>query len=175
MKNFRKLLATTMALLMIMSFVPGFAATVPSADGITLSRTSSYITVGMTVQLTADASVTWSTSNNAVATVSESGLVTAVSVGKADITATTEDGKTAVCKVDVYDIEIRNHVSTPTPDLNGGQFLTDLFDAEKFKVMLTFDDTAEDVTGNVNASGSVTCGDVGGDIDASGSVRCTRK
>lgn len=31
------------------------------------------------------------------------------------------------------------------------------------------------VTGNVNASGSVTCGDVGGDIDASGSVRCTRK
>lgn len=152
MKNFRKLLATTMALLMIMSFVPGFAATVPSADGITLSRTSSYITVGMTVQLTADASVTWSTSNNAVATVSESGLVTAVSVGKADITATTEDGKTAVCKVDVYDIEIRNHVSTPTPDLNGGQFLTDLFDAEKFKVMLTFDDTAEDVTGNVNTT-----------------------
>jgi hypothetical protein len=31
------------------------------------------------------------------------------------------------------------------------------------------------VTGSVDASGSVTCGDVGGDIDASGSVRCTRK
>ena len=31
------------------------------------------------------------------------------------------------------------------------------------------------VTGNIDASGSVTCGDVGGDIDASGSVRCTRR
>ena len=31
------------------------------------------------------------------------------------------------------------------------------------------------VTGDVDASGSVTCGDVGGDIDASGSVRCTRR
>jgi hypothetical protein len=31
------------------------------------------------------------------------------------------------------------------------------------------------VTGNVDASGSVTCGDVGGNIDASGSVRCIRK
>lgn len=30
------------------------------------------------------------------------------------------------------------------------------------------------VTGNVHASGSVTCSDVGGDIAASGSVRCTR-
>lgn len=31
------------------------------------------------------------------------------------------------------------------------------------------------VTGNIDASESVTCGDVGGDIDASGSVRHTRR
>jgi hypothetical protein len=31
------------------------------------------------------------------------------------------------------------------------------------------------VTGNIDASGSVTCGDVSGDIDAHGSVRCIRR
>ena len=31
------------------------------------------------------------------------------------------------------------------------------------------------VTGSIDASGSVTCGDVGGNIDACGSVRCLRK
>ena len=31
------------------------------------------------------------------------------------------------------------------------------------------------VTGNIDASESVTCGDVDGDIDASGNVRCTRR
>ena len=152
MKKQRKVLAICLALLMVMSFVPAFAATLPSADGITLSRTSSYITVGMTVQLTADAEVSWSTSNGEVATVSESGLVTAVNVGNADITATTADGKTAVCKVYVSELEIRNHQTTPTPDLNGGSFLTDLFGEENFKVMLTFDDNATDVTGNVNTT-----------------------
>ena len=152
MKMLKKFMAIMLALLMMLSVVPAFAETIPSADGITLSRTSSYITVGMTVQLTAAVSVNWTSSNNAVATVSETGLVTAVAVGNADITATTADGKTAVCKVYVSEIEIRNHTTTPTPALDGGEFLTDLFDKEKFKVMLTFDDNATDVTGNVTTT-----------------------
>lgn len=46
--------------------------------------------------------VTWKSDNESVATVSRSGMVTPVSNGTADITATTEDGgKTATCKVTV--------------------------------------------------------------------------
>ena len=46
--------------------------------------------------------VLWSSSNPAVASVSEKGVVTAVSKGSADITARTQDGNfTAVCKVTV--------------------------------------------------------------------------
>ena len=48
-----------------------------------------------------DKSVTWASSNEAVATVAE-GLVTAVAVGQANITATTVDGSfTATCAVEV--------------------------------------------------------------------------
>jgi uncharacterized protein YjdB len=48
--------------------------------------------------------VSWSSSNNTVATVTD-GLVTAVSAGSAEITVTTADGgKTATCTVRVYNI-----------------------------------------------------------------------
>ena len=48
--------------------------------------------------------VTWSSNNEAVATVDNNGKVTAVSAGTATITVTTEDGqKTAACKVTVTD------------------------------------------------------------------------
>lgn len=51
--------------------------------------------------------VTWSSDNEAVATVSEDGFVTAVAPGTADITVTTEDGGfTAVAKVTVEASEI---------------------------------------------------------------------
>ncbi len=49
-----------------------------------------------------DKSVTWSSSNNSVATVSNTGLVTAVAAGSATITVTTNSGsKTATCGVTV--------------------------------------------------------------------------
>ena len=146
----KKSMAIILALLMILSVVPVFAETLPSADGITLSRTSAYLTAGTTIQLTADEAVTWSTSSSAVATVSASGLVTAVATGTADITATTTDGKSAVCKVIVYEVDVRNHAATATPDINGGKFLTDLFGEENFEMMLTFDDNATDTTGNIH-------------------------
>lgn len=58
---------------------------------------------------------TWSSDNEAVATVSQQGLVTAVSTGTATITATTEDGgKTAICRVTVY-TPIERLMVTPTP------------------------------------------------------------
>ena len=50
-----------------------------------------------------DTSLTWTSSNTAVATVSQSGVVAAVGVGTADITATSNDGTniSATCKISV--------------------------------------------------------------------------
>ena len=79
---------------------------------ITLDTTSEVLTaMGQTIQLTptvlpdnaTDKTVTWSSSNPAVATVSDTGLVTAVGDGTATITATAADGSgvTATCEVTV--------------------------------------------------------------------------
>ena len=55
-------------------------------------------------------SVTWSSSNTSVATVSSNGLVTAVSPGTTTITVRTEDGKkTAICKVTVVSTDQTSH------------------------------------------------------------------
>ncbi|MCI9506641.1 MAG: hypothetical protein HFF62_08605, partial [Oscillospiraceae bacterium] len=77
---------------------------------VSLNKTSMTLTVGGSERLTAtvapdnatNKAVTWASSNTAVVTVDASGNVTAVSVGKATITATTVDGgKTASCTVTV--------------------------------------------------------------------------
>ena len=65
------------------------------ATGISLSKSNTSITVGETEQLTVtftpsdatDKSLTWTTSDSSVATVSSTGLVTAISEGTATITA----------------------------------------------------------------------------------------
>ena len=78
--------------------------------GVTLDQNSLSLEEGDTQQLTAtvapsnatDQSVSWSSNNTSVATVSSSGLVTAVSAGSATITVTTTDGgKTDTCAVTV--------------------------------------------------------------------------
>lgn len=85
------------------------AATVP-VTGVSLNTTSLSLTEGETQTLTAtvspsnatDKSVTWSSNNTSVATVSSTGVVTAKSAGSAIITVTTKDGsKTATCSVTV--------------------------------------------------------------------------
>ena len=80
-------------------------------QGISLNHDAKTFTkAGETLQLTAtiypdsatNKTVTWKSSDKTVATVDESGLVTAVGNGTANITATTEDGNyTATCKVTV--------------------------------------------------------------------------
>ena len=76
----------------------------PNADAkISLNRSSASVQVGSSVTLTATATpsgtVTWTTSNNGVATVSN-GVVRGVSKGSATIT-TTANGKSATCSVTV--------------------------------------------------------------------------
>ena len=87
-----------------------FESAVVAVNSITLSQTEAAMTVGgETLTLTptvlpaeaTDKSVTWSSSNEAVATVTD-GVVTAVAAGTATITVTTTDGaKTATCAVTV--------------------------------------------------------------------------
>lgn len=68
-------------------------------EGITLDKTEGILNVGNTVTITAtvapeeatNPAVTWSSSDESVATVDETGEVTAVAVGNATITATSED------------------------------------------------------------------------------------
>jgi len=81
-----------------------------AVTGVTISPETLSITDATNAQLTAtvspadapDKTVTWSSSNTDVATVSETGLVTGVAVGNATITVTTTSGsKTATCSVTV--------------------------------------------------------------------------
>ena len=89
--------------------ITGETAGPVAVTGVSLNSNSETLEVNQTVQLTATVSpsdadnqnVTWSSSNNSVATVTD-GLVTAIGAGTATITVTTEDGnKTATCTVNV--------------------------------------------------------------------------
>ena len=88
------------------------ALTVTGAQpaGVTLSINDMTLVKGATHTLTAtvspagiDDSIAWSSSNAAVASVTQKGLITALKSGKAVITAKTANGKTATCKVVVND------------------------------------------------------------------------
>lgn len=79
-----------------------------AVTSVTLSKTEADMIVGSTLQLTAtvnpsnasDKHVTWTSSNAAVASVTPTGLVTAISAGNANITASC-GGKSATCKISV--------------------------------------------------------------------------
>ena len=102
------------------------SATVP-VTGVTLSETALSLFTGESANLTAtvepgnatNKNVTWSSDNEAVATVDNSGKVTAVGAGEANITVTTEDGNyTATCQVTVT--QSTYSISADTESLNFG-------------------------------------------------------
>lgn len=81
-----------------------------AVTGIKLDKTQTTMTVGETGTLVAtitpenatNKNISWTTSDENVATVSDTGIITAISEGTATITAITEDGnKTASCTVNV--------------------------------------------------------------------------
>lgn len=99
-----------------------------SVIGVSLSKSSLNIEVGTTYSLHAtvtpnnatEQSVSWSSNNTSVATVDQSGKVTAVKAGTATITVTTEDGgKTATC---VVTVETKSNVENPE---EGGEWSWD--------------------------------------------------
>lgn len=89
--------------------------TLVPVTGVTLDTTTSSLSIDGTVLLTAiiqpinatSTGVTWSSNNESVATVNDTGLVTGHAVGTAIITVTTIDGGyTASCTVQVYNSTI---------------------------------------------------------------------
>ena len=88
------------------------------AESISLNNTEIYLKVAEAASLeasvlpesAANQTISWSTSDQAVATVNDKGLVTAVSVGEVTITATTTDGSdlSASCKVIVKSTSLKS-------------------------------------------------------------------
>ena len=96
-----------------------YAATPKPVTSVTLNQNTAELTMGDKLALTAtvlpvratDKSVTWTSSDEAVATVSTNGTVTANAIGTATITVTTTDGSlSAACTVTVnsktYDVTL---------------------------------------------------------------------
>ena len=95
-----------------------------AAESVTLDKSSLELVVDNTATLTAtvapnnatDKTVTWTSSDDTVATV-ENGVVTGVKAGTATITATTSNGKTATCTVTVkseYDALMKAYENAST-------------------------------------------------------------
>lgn len=112
-------------------------------SGITLNETTAEMIVGEKQNLTAtitpdnatDKSVTWSSTNEAVAVVDESGQVTAVGSGTCQIKATANDGsgKTASCLVTV---EKNNKLTvTDMTQCSGGQGVLNVLLSDEETVM----------------------------------------
>lgn len=92
--------------------VPAFKTNPIKVTGVTLDKSQISLKVGETVTLQAtvspstatDKEVTFTSSDNKIATVDEKGVVTAISAGNTDITVTTSDGaKTAVASITIIE------------------------------------------------------------------------
>lgn len=102
-----------------------------SVTGVTLNKSELSLYTGQSETLTAavapdnatNKTVTWSSDNEAVATVDNSGKITAVTAGEANITVKTEDGNhSADCKVTVT--QSAYSISADTTALNFGSVYT---------------------------------------------------
>jgi len=85
-----------------------FVIVTQAADSVELNKTAVNVGVGQQYALKATVSpsdapqeVVWSTSDRKLAVVDENGVITAKKAGTVTITATTSNGKTATCKVNV--------------------------------------------------------------------------
>lgn len=97
----------------------------PAVGSVELTPSTFNLAVGQTSQLTAavraangsaltDRTVTWTSGDAAIATVGESGLVTAMAPGEVQVTATSE-GKTGSAAVTVSDESVATVEVTPSP------------------------------------------------------------
>ena len=94
-----------------------------AVEGITLDKTEGILNVGNTVTITAtvapevatNPAVTWSSSDESVATVDETGKITAVATGNATITATSEDDSSVSAN---YELTVQQKKAAATTTKN---------------------------------------------------------
>jgi Bacterial surface proteins containing Ig-like domains len=89
----------------------------PQTETLKLNESEISVAVDATFQLTANLDVTWASSNEAIATVAN-GLVKGIAAGEANITATSQDGQKAICKVTVTG----GQITPPTPSSPYAEF-----------------------------------------------------
>jgi len=98
-------------------------AKIIAVESVELNKTAATIKTGASETLIAtvkpenanDKSVTWTTSDDKIATVDQSGKVSAIKAGSATITVTTKDGaKKSTCKVTVEDIALTGISLSPS-------------------------------------------------------------
>ena len=152
---------------------------------VTLNKASAAMKKGEKLQLsatvlprtTADKSVSWASSDNAVATVDSKGVVTAVSAGGAQITATAANGISAYCVITVTDsgsaeppakekIETKASLTAGkiAAEKRKSYFTLSLSEATRIaNVQLTFEAPTDDVkiTGE---NGFTVIGDISGEV-----------
>lgn len=95
-------------------------------NGIKLDNTAASLTIGSTIQLNAtvtpddanDKSLTWTTSNSSVASVSQTGLVKGITSGTATITATSNDGTNIAARCTVTVSQPVKSISLSNSSLN---------------------------------------------------------
>ena len=112
-------------------YVTCLVTVVQPVTGIVLNETDATLNEGQTVQLTATVSpeladnktLQWTSSNEAVATVDQSGLVTAISQGSAVITVSSTDGSdvSATCNITVRKLVSDIVLNETDATLNEGQ------------------------------------------------------
>ncbi|WP_298736675.1 polysaccharide lyase family 8 super-sandwich domain-containing protein [uncultured Subdoligranulum sp.] len=117
-----------------------------------LGQTSLTLTQGDTQQLTTNApdgeTLTWASSDEAVATVSDDGTVTAVGRGVATITATAPSGSSASCTVSVIDAAMESEFAAMRDKwverLTGNSYWAEDATSEEYKTILAgYDEAAK--------------------------------
>ena len=140
------------------------------ADGISLNITQTEIYNDETLQLmatvspddTTDKTVTWSSSNEEIATVDATGLVSPISEGKTTITATTANGLTASCEVTV----LRRIVIISPESISLDRYEAELTEGESVQLTATVSpEDADDKTVTWTSDNSAVA-----TVDASGLV-----
>ena len=158
--------------------VPPLPASISLPSDITLSMRQKYQLTCRISPSDALTTLSWRSSDTEVATVTADGLVTAVSLGEADITATSNNGLTATCHVTVIPPSYRLVVWTmdgkktlfdfddePEVTINGTKFTvastakTVVYEAADIKEF-TLEEAGILTTGDVNGDGTVDVADI---------------
>lgn len=136
-----------------------------NSNGISLNEGNTYQLVATVLPENAtNKTLTWSTNNPSVATVSSSGKITAVSIGKATITAKSSNGVTITCAVSVVPIQVSSITLSDTNEvlyLGFTHFLTATVKPDNANdKSLTWSSSDTSVV-TVSSSGSVTAKGLG--------------